>query len=284
MSAVREWAATRLQWAPARNGTKYAVHALARARGRSLERRGAVPDPATILAAGPQKAGSQWLKALFDHPLVRAHTGLMTLPQLDYQLTPPRKGFPAGTFVPGVYLSYPEFEALAKPHPLRVVHLSRDPRDMVVSGYWSAVKTHRRGHLPEVERLRDRLRSMSYEDGLLEIIESAGAIFRDMDTWVDIDDPRVARFRLEDVARDQRPQVVAMLAHTGVILSEADLEQVLKDVDRGTLQSKDLARRKDGESHYRLKQSGHEEVFADVHYQAIDRVAPGLIERLGYNV
>ncbi len=284
MSAVREWATNTLQWAPARNGTKYAVHALARARGISLERRGAVPDPGSIFAAGPQKAGSQWLKALFDHPLVRAHTGLMTLPQLDYQLSPPRRGFPAGTFVPGVYLSYPQFEALAQPHPVKVVYLSRDPRNMVVSGYWSAVKTHRRGHLPEVEVLRDRLRTMSYEDGVLAIIESAQQIFRDMDTWVDVDDPRVARFRLEDVAQDQRSQVVAMLAHAGVTLSEEDLAQVLKDVDRGALQSKDLARRKDGESHYRVNQSGHEEVFSAVHHEAMNRVAPGLIERLGYTV
>ncbi|KRB77719.1 hypothetical protein ASE01_05820 [Nocardioides sp. Root190] len=282
MSAVREWATARLQWAPLRNGTKYAVHGMARARGRSLERRGAVPEIGNILAAGPQKAGSQWLKALFDHPLVRAHTGLMTLPQLDYQLAPPAKGFPAGTFVPGVYLSYPEFEALAKPHPLRLVYLSRDPRDMVVSGYWSAVKTHRVGHLPEVEKLRERIRTASYEDGLLAIIDSAAQLFRDMDTWVGVEDERVARFKLEDVAKDQRPVVLGMLAHTGVTLSDTDLEQVLRDVDRGTLQSKDLARRKDGESHYRVNQSGHEDVFSDVHYAAIERVAPGLIERLGY--
>ena len=282
--SVREWAAAQLNWMPVRNGVKYAVHRYARVRGRALERRDAVPEVGSIFAAGPQKAGSQWLKALFDHPVVRRHSGLFTLPQLDYKLTPPEHGFPAGTFVPGVYLSYPEFDALPKPHPVRVVYLSRDPRDMVVSGYWSAVKTHPRTHLDEVEAMRRRLVAMSQSDALLEIINASSSILQDMATWIDVDDERVARFRLENLRTDQRGQVVAMLAHTGITLADDELEQLLHDIDRSTLQAKDMARRKDGDSHYRVQPSTHEGVFTDIHHKAMDDIVPGLVQRLGYSV
>jgi hypothetical protein len=153
---------------------------------------------------------------------------------------------------------------------------------MVVSGYWSAVKTHRKTHLPEVEALRVKLRDMSYEDALLEIIRLSTPVLQDMESWIDVEDPTVARFRLEDVAEDSRGQVSAMLEHAGVALPPAELDLLLKDVDRSSLQAKDLAKRKDGDSHYRLNQEGSREVFSKVHHDALDEVAPGLIERLGY--
>lgn len=284
-NGLREWAAWNINWEPARQGVKRSIHAYARARGAALDRFHRVPQVATVFGASAQKAGSQWLKALFSHPIVTAHSGLLTLPQQDYKLTPPARGFPAGTFVPGLYLSYPEYLALPKPYEHRVVYLSRDPRDMVVSGYWSGTKTHRVGHLPEVEELRANLRAMPFDDALLEVIRVAVPVFRDMETWIGAEErhPEIARFRLEDVNADMRTQVPAMLAHTGVVLSAEELGQVLADVDRSALQAKDLAKRGDGQSHYRVKQDTFRDVFKPEHYAAMNEVAPGLAQRLGYD-
>src|SRR5215210_6052580 len=125
-TGAREWAARFVQWDPARNSLKLAVHTYARARGRSLETTRRVPTIGNIYAASSQKAGSQWMKALFDHPIVRGHSGLFTLPQQDYKLQR-RTRFPAGTFVPGLYLSYPEYQRIQHRHPHRVVYMFRDP-------------------------------------------------------------------------------------------------------------------------------------------------------------
>lgn len=280
---AREWATRTLNWPPARNTAKRAVHLAARARGRALEARHAVPDPATIIAAGPQKAGSQWIKALFDHPLVRTAAGTITLPQLDYQLTPPRNGFPAGTFVPGFYGSYQEYVALPKRHPHRLVYLGRDPRDLVVSGYWSAVETHRPTHLEEAERLREEMKQMSMGDAMMTIIALSGDHFAAMASWAGVDDPEVARFRLEDVRADTEGQVRAMLAHCRIELSEADLATVLQETSRDALRAKDLEQRgADSESHYRKRASRHQEVFEPRHHAALEEVAPGLVALLGY--
>ncbi|MCL2541531.1 MAG: sulfotransferase domain-containing protein [Nocardioidaceae bacterium] len=279
----REWATRTVNWQPARTAIKRAVHTAADARGRLLERRGDVPTPSNILAAGPQKAGSQWIKALFDHPLVRSATGLMTLPQLDYQLTPPRHGFPAATFVPGYYGSYQELAALPQRGSRKVVYLGRDPRTMVVSGYWSAVETHRPTHLEEVEDLRTELRGLPMEEALVRLIHSASDLFATMETWIDVADPDVARFRLEDVATDAEGQVGAMFEHCGIRLSEDDFATVLRETSRDALRSKDLAHRKgDTEGHYRSRPSDYREVFTPVHYATFEEVAPGLVARLGY--
>jgi len=277
--------ATRVvQWNPARAAVKHGVHAYAAARGRALQLTGKVPTIGNIYAASSPKAGSQWMKALFDHPVVREHTGLFTLPQLDYQAMP-GKTFPAGTFVPGIYATYDEFRGHPQPFGHRVVYMFRDPRDLVVSGYYSAVKTHRKTHLEEVERVRDEIRALPFDEGLLLLIEDAAPRLHEIETWVDVEDPAVAKFRLEDVSADPRAVVPQILAHCGVVLSEQELEIVLNDVSREALQARDLAHREAGaESHYRVDRKSFRDVFQPEHHEALEAIVPGLAERLGYPI
>lgn len=277
---ARDALTTTVNWAPARTAVKHGAHAAARARGRYLAARGALPEVANIYAASCPKAGSQWTKALFDHPTIRAHTGLFTLPQFDYHHRRLRT-FPAATFVPGLYLSYPAYASIPKPHPSRTVYVFRDPRDIVVSGYFASFGAHP-DMLGLAER-RKRMESMSVEEGLLHSLEESAHHFRDMATWVDIADEQVATWRLEDISADPQGTVPKILAHCGVNLSDVELEQVLRDTSREALQRQDLARRAPGaDSHYRVTRQSFRELFTPEHYEAVEHVAPGLVERLGY--
>ncbi|QIX25479.1 sulfotransferase domain-containing protein [Nocardioides sp. JQ2195] len=279
--SAREWATRAVQWDPARNTIKRAVHVGARARGVRLERSGRVPAIANIYAAGSPKAGSQWMKALFDHPVVRRHTGLFTLPQLDYQLKP-SKPFPAATFVPGLYFSHDEYLTMTHRHPHRLVYMFRDPRDLFVSGYFSAIGTHR--PVAGYESWREELRAMPVEEGLLEIIRLGGSRLQEMATWEGVSDPDVATFRLEEVQRDPRATVAAIFKHCEIDLAPDELETVLTDVSREALQVKDLAQRAEGsESHYRVDRTTFRDLFTDEHHAAVDALAPGLAARLGYD-
>lgn len=280
-SIVREWATRVIQWDPARTTVKRGVHVYAALRGGWLERTGRVPDIGNIYAASSQKAGSQWMKKLFDHSDVRAATRLFTLPQFDYQQWPD-KAFPASTFVPGLYCSHDEYRRRPQPRPHRVVYMFRDPRDLVVSAYYSVVKSHRKGR-KEWEIFRDEIRGMSFDDGLLRLIQAAEPRLKEMATWVGVDDEAVATFRLEDVSSNPREAVAAILRHCGVELTPSTLESVLVDVSRDSLQRKDLSRRKEGEeSHYRVDRQGFRDVFQPMHYEAVEAIVPGLTTRLGY--
>lgn len=277
---VRDALVESVEWAPARTTIKHGAHVAARGRGRYLSVRGTLPEVVNIYSASCPKAGSQWIKALFDHPIIRAHTGLFTLPQFDYfqrQL----KRFPAATFVPGLYLSYEAYSSIPKPSSYRTVYMFRDPRDIVVSGYFASFGAH-----PDMLGLAERrevLKTMSVGDGLLYSLQESAHHFRDMATWVDVQDEHVAIWRLEDVSADPEGIVPKILAHCGVELSDAELEQVLTETSREELQRQDLARREPGaDSHYRVTRQSFRDLFGPEHYAAIDELVPGLVARLGY--
>lgn len=277
---IRSRLTTAVQWQPARNSLKYGAHLAARARAHLLEARGTMPEVANIFAGSCPKAGSQWSKALFHHPIVRAHTGLFTLPQLAYHQRNVAR-FPGGTFVPGLYVSYAFYQRIPKPRSHRMVYVFRDPRDIVVSAYFSGMKSHR--VILDLASHREFLQGMPIEDGLLYIIKNAETYFRDMASWVGVPDENVASWRLEDIGADPAGTVGGILAHCGIVLSEAELDTVLAETSREALQRKDLANREAGaQSHYRVHQQGFRDLFGPQHYAAIEKVVPGLIERLGY--
>jgi hypothetical protein len=279
---MRDRLSATVNWAPARNTIKRAAYLAASGRGRALATRGKLPAVANIYAASCPKSGSQWIKALLDHPTVRAHTGLFTLPQLDdFNTTQRTRAYPAATFVPGLYVSYQAYQRLAKPYPHRLVYIFRDPRDIVVSGYFSGLESHR--EYGTVAEHRAALRGMSTSAGLLYALNYGQQHVQNMATWVDVRDPNVATWRLEDISADPAGAVPAILEHCGVDLGGSELAAVLAETSREALQRRDLAHRKPGEeSHYRKRRVGFRDLFEDEHYAAVEQVVPGLVERLGY--
>jgi hypothetical protein len=285
-SKVQNWAANTLKWAPARNTAKRGVYAMAEARGRWLERSGKLPPVANVFAAMSPKAGSQWAKALFAHEVVRAQSQLLPLPQLDFEFGAETSAFPPATFVPGIYASYEDYRAIPKPYPYRTIYVFRDPRELIVSGYYSAINSHppmNYRKVPYAEAARTTMRMMSRDLALSFSIETMAERLREMASWVDIEDENVAHFRLEDIEDNPEAEVGRALTHCGVHLSEEEFARVIAETSRSALQQQDLARREPGsESHYRVNREKHWEVLTDEHLRSIEEIVPGFIEKLGY--
>ena len=159
--------------------------------------------------------------------------------------------------------------------------MARDPRDIVVSWYFSMRDTHR--ELPRVRDLRRRLSSMSLADGLLFSIRELAPSLNAMTTWLEAPSPEVAFFRLEEIAKDHEGQTRRLLSHCEVHLTEDDVRRVLAETSREGLRSRDLATRPEGqESHYRRQPSNHADHFDDVHHSLFRELTGDLVERLGY--
>lgn len=80
----------------------------------------------------------------------------------------------------------------------RGFHVVRDPRDVLVSAYFSHKKTHGTANWPELIEHRERLQSLSKFDGLMAEMEFSAPFFEDMRSW-DYQQDHVLELRMEDV-------------------------------------------------------------------------------------
>lgn len=171
----------------------------------------------------------------------------------------------------------------------RAVHLFRDPRDMVVSGYFS----HRNSHpvdaggvrWTELIRHRINLRRLDKDAGMAAEVEFSGYFLDHMLAW-NYDAPNVLPVRMEDLISDPAGQWRRMLAHWQVLdqLPEGRLDELLQTYSFDRLAG---GGRKVGEedetSHYRKGVPGDwRNHLTEDHLTLFRKRYGDLVERLGY--
>lgn len=83
----------------------------------------------------------------------------------------------------------------------RGVHIVRDPRDLLVSAYFSHKKTHDTSEWPELIEHRNKLQQVPKEEGLFLEMEFSRPFFEDMYNW-DYKQGDVLELRMEDVTAE----------------------------------------------------------------------------------
>lgn len=187
-----------------------------------------------------QKTASQWIRRLLSDPRTLRYSGLATY---TYQAHlpgrfDPRKlterymdePMPAGTIVTPLYMSYPCFAYLPKPDAYRVFFVARDPRDIIVSYYFST----RYSHVPtgSIEDHRKILNSMPVQEGLVYCVKrlQEGGLFEALDSWIGSEavDPNVMLVRYENlVGENQVLTIQGLLSHLDIPMPEKVLHDLL---------------------------------------------------------
>jgi lipopolysaccharide transport system ATP-binding protein len=139
----------------------------------------------TVFHVTHYKAGSQWI-----HGILRS-----CLP--PRRLVPPE--FNRGQFLenpvvqgkvyPTLYVTRDEFESVQLPPSWRRFVVIRDLRDALVSGYFSIKISHPAFQSDPVQRLRERLQTMSVEDGLIHMTNTwlkTNALIQE--SWLEVGD------------------------------------------------------------------------------------------------
>ncbi len=233
-----------------------------------------------------QKTASQWFRAVFSDPAFLRHTGLDPHPYIDIGLRAARieQPLPPRTVGVHLYIDRPTYDAIPKQEPYRSFYILRDPRDLVVSWYYSARYSHASN--PLIETFRKELQPLDETEGFLHVIDKVASFgtFEAQLSWVEAPpDPKVRIFRYEDLARDNTAFLRNLFAWLEIEMPESEFEALAR---RNSFERLSQGRRQGEEavqSHYRKGVSGdwrnHFSPPIEAHFRA---VTGDLLERLGY--
>ena len=199
-------------------------------------------------------------------------------------------------------------------------HIIRDPRDIVVSAYFSHRNSHSTSAWAELKAHRETLKNLDLADGISAEIEFRSRSFRHMQDW-DYAQPNILEIRFEDLVSRHYETVLQIYDHLG-LLKQGDyrfmnrpggmyreimaftrsklnvrLPRLTRDaaipaaefltvVWRNRFEAQSRGRNpgeEDVQNHYRKGKSGDwRNHFTDEHKALFKEQYPGLVPSLGY--
>jgi hypothetical protein len=244
------------------------------------------------------KTASQWVRAIFSDSRVQEFSGLQPYFYEDelllkYGVQKPTEKvfdepFPDNTVITPLYVDYGSFcRARAMAHsPSFAFFVTRDPRDMLVSWYFSMKYSHQ-AIVDDVSLIRELLNSKSEKEGLKQSIRLLDSfdLFESIRSWIDASskDKNVVLIKYEDLTSRNNVKVfVDLFRGFGIDAPENTLREVLEEY-----RFESLTGRKKGlqdlQAHLRKGIEGDWINFLDDEIlEEFQNVAGGLPEKLGY--
>lgn len=194
------------------------------------------------------------------------------------------------------------------------VHLIRDPRDIVVSGYFSHLKTHSTEQWPtkwgNLEQLRKKLESVNRDEGLLVEMDFDEIIFNDMHQW-NYNNSKILELKFEDfttnpdfeklfsfldISCDQNYSYYAWriinklnnrslfpVRNNNLKIPQHILDQIIRNNSFERLSGGRKKGDANTNSHYRKGISGEwKKYFKEEHKDYFKKKYPELLQKLGY--
>ncbi len=243
-----------------------------------------------------QKTASQWIRSIFSDVRVYKYSGLkpyhyQTMQRNGYDernLTERsfEKPFPPRTIVSPLYIDYHNFAAIPKPDAYKAFFVMRDPRDILVSWYFSSKYSHSK--MGDIGLIRRKLHDLSQSDGLVYMIGHLKdfGLFAALETWLTAErrDDKVRLLRFEELTGSHKEAVFGELFDfLDINMPERELTLLLEDYRFERLSGGRRKGREDRESHYRKGTPGDWQNYFDRKVSDAFRDTTGdLIERMGY--
>ncbi len=242
------------------------------------------------------KTGSQWIRGILQHPMLQEASGMDCYRYEDYlpNKTDPRKvtqrffdqPFPEYKILSPLFLSFDCFQSIIKPNNYRAFFVTRDPRDITVSLYYSILYSHR--EMGKISDMRGVLKQKTQSDGLLQVIDWAIdlEIFSALRSWANARDitDRLKIFRFEElIGNSQFDYFKHLMKHCQIDISDAALEVVLSDLSFQNLSGRSQGS-EDLHSHYRKGVAGDWKNYFNGSVESYFMQKTGrLLEHTGYS-
>lgn len=175
---------------------------------------------------GHHKCGSQWIQSIVrefcnNTGLIHGHAFSNNKFKPDFPSYLEEKNFDFFSYTNANYkdvLQLSNFQGF---------HVIRDPRDIVVSAYFSHLYSHPTDNNEMLQKEREILKSLSQEEGLIQEIKFNASNFQNMYDW-DYYNPNILEIKMEDLMKDSYGVFVDIFQFLGVIIDEkADLDERL---------------------------------------------------------
>jgi hypothetical protein len=240
------------------------------------------------------KTASQWLRNVLSATEVYRYSGLLPYAYevhegRDYRALQQRKfdhPFPLNRIITPLYINYESFAGLPKPERYRAFFVARDPRDVVISHYFSSKFSHNEN--PGVLEERARVADLPEKEGIIVHMRymAERGIFDALKSWVvnSHGDSRIRVYRFEELTgQDQLRWVTDLMDHCDIRVPQESLKAILARLSLEKLSGG----RKQGEENpqhkYRSGKHGSwVKYFDDDVTRTFDEVAGNLPLQLGY--
>jgi hypothetical protein len=245
--------------------------------------------PGNIYHCCIQKTGSQWFKKVFTDDIIWKQDKLLMYSPRENFITDNEAvlnrllKLPDNLIVGPLYIRYNKFITIKKPENCRAFFIARDPRDLIVSNYFSLKHSHS-PYDPYILKMREKLNNMTEEDGITELIDSlAPGIKNTLEGWFSQDSVQIKLIKFEDFfGNNQLNEFTDLLEFCNIQLPSNDVEYLLDKYSFKKISGRKLGT-EDVKNHYRKGTPGDwKNHFTVNHKNQFKQIVGELLQKCNY--
>ena len=251
---------------------------------------------ANVIHCCVQKTASRWVRRLLSDPRVYKYSGA-SIYDYEKESGDPVPGrlsrdlsavsFPHKRIITPLYVDYPTFASIPDLDERRGFMVIRDPRDILVSWYFSMKVSHVAMGGRLLEGIRSELQGLGKEDGFCHAIwalDTRAGMWDALRTWAEADDRRVMVVKYRDLTSpsDGPGTFKKVLEHCDVPLPMNDVVALYEDHSFEKLAGRERGN-EDQQAHLRKGVVGDwENHFTERVMDKLRETTGDLVEALGY--
>ena len=238
-----------------------------------------------------QKTASQWFAAVFEDETFQRSSGITEVhrPKINFlrkddETRAKFATMPTGKLVTPLYIDYPDFLQQVAKGPWMASVVIRDPRDIIISGYFSVAKSHAL-HNEDMARRRKQYTELGQEKGIMQQINDGVPYYEALRSWIPaLRENKVSVFRYEDVFGANHQEVFQdYLRSIGIFLKSDDLTKLC---DKHSFERKSGGRKpgeEDQDKHLRKGIAGDwQNYLNEEHLAKMESLCGDVIDAFGY--